>query len=148
MPWGKLVLWQNNTDTVISDESLTHSTFRHLAIANPRLAPYGIATQQALQALSLWNDLKNRLVRGENIAQTFQFVSSGNAELGFIAYSQVKQLDKDDSGSYWLVPQSLYSPIRQQAILLKENITARAFLSFMRTKNVLKIIRDSGYDTP
>ena len=92
--------------------------------------------------------LQDRLVRGENIGQTFQFVKSGNAELGFVAFAQVKQPGQAIEGSFWDVPQSLYSPIEQQAVLLKDNDAARAFLLFMRSDESLQIIRDFGYATP
>ncbi len=145
---GKLVLWTAETNETISGDTLKHKNFRHLAIANPKLAPYGIAAQQSLQSLGLWNKLKSQLVRGENIAQTLQYVSSGNAELGFLSLSQLKSENHNLSGSHWLVPQSLYIPIKQQLILLKDTQAARDFLTFMRSKKVLKIIRHYGYDTP
>lgn len=146
---GKLVLWSTMTGYVNPTGSvLKLGEFRHLAIANPRLAPYGKAARETLQALGLWDRLSGRLVRGENIGQTFQFVNSGNAELGFVAYSQVKYPGQPITGSFWKVPQTLYTPIEQQAVLLKDNEAARAFLSFVRSEEALKIIHDYGYDTP
>lgn len=146
---GKIVLWSPKAGYVDSaGKVLEQSEFRHLAIANPKLAPYGKAAQEVLQGRRLWNVLKGRLVRGENIGQTFQFVKSGNAELGLIAASQVKRPDHSIEGSFWDVPQSLYSPIEQQAVLLNDNQAARAFLAFVKSDEALDIIRGFGYDAP
>ena len=87
-------------------------------------------------------------MRGENVAQAFHFVKSGNAELGFVAYSQVKRPGRPIEGSLWEVPRSLYTPIEQQGILLVDNDAARGLLTFLRSDEALKIIRDHGYDTP
>ncbi len=146
---GRVVLWSPRPGYVDSGgRVLEGGKFRYLAIANPKLAPYGMAARDVLQARGLWDGLSGRIVRGENIAQTFQFVMSGNAELGFVAYSQVKRPDQPIKGSLWEVPQSLYAFIEQQAVLLKEGEAARAFLSFMRSDEALKIIHDYGYNTP
>ena len=146
---GKIILWSPKEGYVDSEARvLEKGSFRHLAIANPKLAPYGKAAQEVLLACGSWAALKNKIVRGENIAQTFQFVQSGNAQLGFVAYSQVKQSKHPVVGSFWEVPQSLYSPIAQQAVLLKEKDTARAFLKFVKSEESLKMIREFGYDTP
>ncbi|MCP4697475.1 MAG: molybdate ABC transporter substrate-binding protein [Gammaproteobacteria bacterium] len=145
---GKVVLWSSKMGYVDPKGSvLERGEFRHLAIANPKLAPYGKAAREVLQTLGLWERLSRRLVRGENIGQTFQFVHSGNAELGFVACSQAKCSNQPVKGSFWKVPQALYTPIEQQAVLLKDNEAARAFLSFMRSEEALKIIHDYGYDT-
>ena len=146
---GKIVLWSPNKDLVDANAKiLAEDKFRHLAIANPKLAPYGKAAQEVLQARGLWSQLQGRMVRGENIGQTFQFVKSGNAELGFVAYSQVKRPGQPVTGSLWAIPQSLYSPIAQQAVLLKDNETARKFLQFIRSNQALDIIEGYGYGTP
>ena len=146
---GKLVLWGPSTDHLDSDTGfLERGEFRHLAIANPKLAPYGKAAREVLQALSLWERLRARVVRGENISQTFQFVSSGNAEIGFVAYSQLKRPKDQIRGSFWTVPPDLYGPLKQQAVLLKDDEVARKFLSFLRSDEALSIIRAYGYDTP
>jgi molybdate transport system substrate-binding protein len=146
---GKVVLWSPRTGYVDPQAGiLERGEFHHLAIANPKFAPYGKAAEEVLQARGLWSRLSGRLVRGENIGQTFQFVNSGNAELGFVAYSQVKRPNLQIDGSLWEVPQALYTPIEQQAVLLKDNQAARDFLSFVRSDEALKIIRDYGYDTP
>jgi len=146
---GKLVLWSPTAGYVDRDgRVLERGEFRHLAIANPKLAPYGRAAEEVLLAMGLWDRFGRRLVRGENIGQAYQFVSSGNAELGFVAYSQVRRPGRAIEGSWWNVPQTLYTPIEQQAVLLKDGEAARAFLSFVRSDEALEIIRDYGYDTP
>jgi len=149
---GKLVLWSpvgNYVDT--RGDVLDRANFRYLTIANPKVAPYGLAAQQVLQARGHWDALNNgtsdaRLIRAENINQAYQFVHSKNAELGFVAYSQIKSLISDRVGSFWLVPQALYTPIEQQAVLLKDNDAARTFLAFLRTDKVQRIIQGYGYD--
>jgi molybdate transport system substrate-binding protein len=146
---GKLVLWSPGNGYVDPQANvLERGEFHHLAIANPKFAPYGKAAREVLQALGLWGRLSGRLVRGENIGQTFQFVNSGNAELGFVAYSQVQRPHQLIEGSFWKVPQALYTPIQQQAVLLKDKEAARGFLLFVRSDEALKVIRDYGYDTP
>lgn len=145
---GKLVLWSPKTDYVDPEGSvLKRGDFRFLAIANPKLAPYGKAAQEALEELGLWDGLTGKIVRGENITQAYQFVKSGNAELGFVAYSQVISPNRPTEGSHWEVSQALYTPIEQQAVLLKDSPTARAFLSYIQSNEALKIIREYGYDT-
>lgn len=146
---GKLVLWSPREGYVDDQGSILETEdFSHLAIANPRLAPYGKAAKEVLQARKLWDALKGRTVRGENIGQTFQFVKSGNAELGFVAWSQIRQPGKPVSGSFWDIPQQLYTPIRQQAVLLKRSKPAQAFASFVKSNTAQAIIRESGYDLP
>ncbi len=146
---GKLVLWSPRKGLVDSTGSvLRHGNFRYLAIANPRLAPYGRAAQEVLQTLGLWEALQGKMVRGENIGQAFQFIRSGNAELGFVALSQVKRPGGGIKGSWWEIPRKLYTPITQQAVLLKESEAARAFLGFVKSDAARKIIQSYGYDTP
>jgi len=146
---GKVILWSPDRETVDAQSKvLEQGAFRHLAIANPKLAPYGKAAQEVLLARGMWDKLKRNMVRGENIGQTFQFVKSGNAELGFVAYSQVKRPGEPVEGSWWEVPQALYTPIEQQAVLLKEKAAARAFMSFIQSDVALEIIRGYGYGTP
>ncbi len=143
---GKIVLWSPRPDFVGKNgQVLKTGGFRHIAIANPRLAPYGRAAKQILAGLGLWQSLRPRMVRGENIAQTFQFVKSGNAELGFVAVSQIKSPGFSGGGSIWTPPQSLYDPIAQQAVLLKENKIARAFLDFVKSREGRAIITKFGY---
>ena len=146
---GKLILWSSIDNYVDSKgEVLNKKDFRYLAIANPKLAPYGRSAEEALRSLKLWTNLKERLVQGENIAQTFQFISSGNAKLGFVAYSQIMNPGLSIDGSFWEVPQSIYKPIEQQAVLLKDSYIGREFLSFVKSDESLSIIYESGYDLP
>ncbi|MCP3869871.1 MAG: molybdate ABC transporter substrate-binding protein [Gammaproteobacteria bacterium] len=146
---GKLVLWSPREDYIDADgQVLDQGSFRYIAIANPRLAPYGKAARQVLQARGLWEKMRPITVRGENIGQTFQFVSSGNAELGFVAYSQIRNPDQKMGGSFWRVPQSLYTPIQQQAVLLKDSDPARSFLKFVKSEKSLAILKQYGYGVP
>lgn len=146
---GKIVLWSGQ-GMVVDDQGnvLSGGHFTHLAIANPKLAPYGKAAQEILNTLGLWSSLRGKLVRGENIGQTFQFVMSGNAELGFVALSQVLHLHNNKRGSYWIVPQRLYHPIAQQGVLLNGTPAARAFMVYLRESRARAIIRRGGYDVP
>ena len=149
---GKLVLWSAAPGVVDGNGNvLRTAAFRRLAIANPKLAPYGAAAQQAMERLGVWTRAQPRLVLGENIAQTLQFIASGNAELGFVALSQIQDEGKSPSGSHWPVPQPLYDPIRQDAVLLARasgNAAARAFMAFLRSAAARDLIRASGYDLP
>ena len=146
---GKLALWSPFNEYVDSDgQVLYNDDFRFIAIANPRIAPYGIASKETLTSMNLWQDMEEKLVRGENIAQTFQFAKSGNAKLGFVSYSQILSLNSSSEGSYWLVPQSMYQPIEQQAILLKDSSLGKDFLSFIKSDEALDIIKRNGYDLP
>ena len=146
---GRLVLWSVLENTIDSEgEIIAEGDFRYLAIANPKLAPYGKAAEEVIRAKGAWAAIQGRLVRGENIAQTFQFVSSGNAELGFVAFSQIVKLGEVVKGAYWSVPENLYSPIEQQAVLLTNNEVARAFLVYVKSDAGLEIIQSFGYGTP
>lgn len=146
---GKLALWSPFNEYVDSDGQVLYTDdFRFLAIANPKIAPYGVASKETLTSMNLWQDMEEKLVRGENIAQTFQFAKSGNAKLGFVSYSQILSLNSSSEGSYWLVPQSMYQPIEQQAILLKDSSLGKDFLSFIKSDEALDIIKRNGYDLP
>ncbi|PIV81195.1 molybdate ABC transporter substrate-binding protein [bacterium CG17_big_fil_post_rev_8_21_14_2_50_64_8] len=146
---GKIVLWSPDKDLVDPDGAVPSSDrFRHLAIANPGLAPYGEAAQQVLQSQGLWDKLADRIVRGENIGQTYQFVQSGNAELGFVASAQLIDEQGRMPGSWWDPPQDSYTPIAQQAVLLREGPAARAFLDYMRSGAARKIITHYRYGAP
>ncbi|BAO45610.1 molybdate ABC transporter substrate-binding protein [Thiolapillus brandeum] len=146
---GRLVLWSPTPGLVDDGEKiLRQGSFRHLAVANPRLAPYGLAARQALESLGLWQSLQDRLVRGENIGQTFQFVKTGNAELGLVAASQVLRDGMPVQGSYWLLPADLHEPIEQQAVLLKNQVHAREFLEFVAGEAGRAIILANGYEVP
>jgi molybdate transport system substrate-binding protein len=146
---GRLVLWSPLPDFVdAGGEILRMDAFRHLAIANPRLAPYGEAARQVLENLGLRDRLEPRLVRGENIGQAFQFVRSGNADLGFVADSQLVSSGLTGAGSTWIVPSSLYEPIVQQAVQLTPGEPVRSFLEFVTSGTGRQIIRKHGYDLP
>ncbi len=146
---GKVVLWSPKPGYVDpAGKVLETGAFRYLAVANPRLAPYGRAAREILRRRGLWVRLRDRMVRGENIGQTFQFVKSGNAELGFVAYAQVKRPEKPVEGSLWIPPQSLYESIEQQAVLLKDTPAARAFLAFLASGEARNIIQGYGYGIP
>ncbi len=143
---GRVVLWSPKPAYVDAEgRVLEQGQFRHLAIANPKLAPYGRAAREVLQSYGLWDRYTDRMVRGENIGQAFHFVRSGNAELGLVAYSQVKRPGQPVAGSIWIVPQTLYAPIEQQAVLLLDTDAARSFLSFVKRKAAQEIIRGFGY---
>lgn len=146
---GTLVLWSSKPDYVDNEGVILHrGGFQHLAIANPRLAPYGKAAREVMEAKGVWERLSSQTVRGENIGQTFQFVKSGNAELGFIAWSQIQKSGGEVSGSYWMIPSRLHSPIRQQAVQISASAIARDFLAFTQSPEVKAIIRQFGYNTP
>ena len=146
---GKLALWSPIKGLVDSEGQILYDKdFRFLAIANPKIAPYGIATKETLVSMKLWQDMNEKLVRGENIAQAFQFISSGNAELGFVSFSQLMNPNFSVRGSFWEVPQSLYNPIEQQAVLLTDSSLGRDFMLFVQTDKALNIISKFGYDLP
>lgn len=146
---GQLTLWSKDADRIDDGvEVLRAGDFRHLAIANPRVAPYGQAAVDVLTRLELMDTLKPRLVRGENIEQTFQFVITGNAELGFVARSQLAQSVWGGNGSRWDVPAEFHAPIDQQAVLIEDDATARAFLEFLRSDTGREIIGVHGYGLP
>jgi molybdate transport system substrate-binding protein len=150
---GRLVLWSAQPGFVDAQGAVlgSSSAFRHLAIANPKVAPYGAAALQVLKARGLADALRPRLVTGESIAQVYQFVSTGNAELGFVALSQVAEPGKPPTGSFWLVPQSLYGEIKQDAVLLKhgdKNPAAIALLAYLKSEPAQRLIRDFGYAAP
>ena len=146
---GKLVLWSPRPGFVDPrGEVLRRGGFRRLAIANPQLAPYGQAAREVLAAWGLLERLDSRLVRGENVGQAFQFVRTGNAELGLLAWSQLKRDNRPVEGSWWLVPADLHAPIEQQAVLLRDSAAGRAFMSFVRGDEAARMIRAHGYETP
>ncbi|MFZ3036017.1 MAG: molybdate ABC transporter substrate-binding protein [Rugosibacter sp.] len=150
---GKLALWSAKEAVVDSNgDILKRGDFEHLAVANPRLAPYGAAGVQALQALGVYDAIAPKLVQGENIAQTYQFIATGNALLGFVALSQVIGEDgKAKSGSAWIVPQKYYTPIRQDAVLLdkgRDKTAAVELLKFLKTPYAARIIQSYGYGLP
>ena|GEM_PF-83701 len=143
---GKLVLWGTEFESAaLTQRALESGKFNTLAMANPRLAPYGQAALESLQAMGIWNALENqagRVVRGENVAQAFQFVATGNAELGFVALSQVLS---SGERAYWLVPEQYYQPIVQQLIVLRENDASLALMRFLESDRAQEIIIHAGY---
>lgn len=142
---GKLVLWSRSPGVVTGEATLKTASFAKLSICNPAAAPYGLAAVEAMKALNLYEDLKPKLVEGATITQAYQFVETGNAEIGFVALSQ---LTGRDAGSRWVVPQELYNPIRQDAVLLKTaagNEAASAFIAFLRGPEARAIIDKYGY---
>ncbi len=145
---GQLVLWSADANMIRDDAILDSGAFRHLAMANPKLAPYGLAAREFLQATGRAKRLKPRLIFAENISQTYQFVASGNAELGFVAWSQLKRPGHKISGSWWRIPKNSYAPIKQQALLLNNNPAARGFLRFVQSDQGRAIIQSFGYLLP
>lgn len=145
---GNLVLWSLKRGEVKGEKSLKQLNEGKLAIANPKTAPYGRAARQTLEHLGHWKKLQPHLVRGENIAQTLQFVATENARLGFVAKSQLTDPRLKSKGSRWEVPADMHEPILQQAILLKkgfDNSYAKQFLKYMHGSVAKKIIRKYGY---
>lgn len=147
---GRLALWSRQPGLVDGQgEVLRKGAFMHIAIANPALAPYGAAASETLDKLGLLSALRPRMVQGENIAQTYQFVATGNAELGFVALSQVMSKGKISKGSAWLVPLSLHAPIRQDAVVLgtgRDKPAALALAAYLKSEKARAIIRAYGYD--
>ncbi len=146
---GSLVLWSAKADYLDgSDAVLKQGQFKHLAIANPKAAPYGLAATQVLDKLGLRAVLQSKLVEGQSITQALQFVSTGNAELGFVALSQVYKDGQLSSGSAWIVPEELYEPIRQDAVLLNKgehNPAASALVEYLQGPRAAAIIKSYGY---
>ena len=147
---GKVVLWSTRAGYVDGQgEVLKKGDFRHIAVANPKLAPYGAAAIEVMTRLGVLAALEPKMVLGENISQTQQFVASGNAELGFVALSQVTVDGRPAEGSMWLVPAALHSPIRQDAVLLvtgRGRPAAEQLLGFLRGEKARAIISSFGYD--
>jgi len=146
---GRLVLWSPNADLVKGEETLHSKKFKRLAIANPKTAPYGLAAMQAMQKLDLWESIQPKLVMGENLGQTMGFIESGNADLGFVALSQVLDQKIKGQGSRWDVPNHLHEPIKQDVILLtkgKDNTAAKALMDFMGGPQAKKILERYGYE--
>jgi molybdate transport system substrate-binding protein len=147
---GSLVLWSAKDGFVdAKGEVLRGGQFNKLAIANPKLAPYGKAAEEVLAGMGLSDAVSRKLVQGENIAQTYQFAMSGNAELAFVALSQVMKDGKITGGSAWVVPGKLHTPIRQDAIILtlgKDNPAAKALTAYLKGDKARAIIRSYGYE--
>ncbi|MDH5642378.1 MAG: molybdate ABC transporter substrate-binding protein, partial [Nitrospira sp.] len=146
---GRLALWSPDAAFITGEETLKHAAFKHLAIANPKTAPYGTAAMQTLQKLGLWDAVRLRLVMGENQGQTMGFIESGSAELGFVALSQIMQRALKIRGSHWIVPADFHAPIRQDAILLvkgKDNRAALALMEFIKGPRARAMIIRYGYE--
>jgi molybdate transport system substrate-binding protein len=147
---GTLVLWSAQAGFVdAKGDVLKKGSFNKLALANPKLAPYGKAAVEVLTGMGLLDSVTSKFVLGENIAQTWQFASTGNAELGFVALSQVMKDGKIASGSGWIVPAKLHTPIRQDAVILtagKGNPAAEALARYLKSDKAKAIIRGYGYD--
>jgi molybdate transport system substrate-binding protein len=147
---GRLVLWSAQPGVVDAQgEVLRSGRFEHLALADPRLAPYGAAAVQTLKSLGLLDALQPKFVQGENISQAYQFVATGNAALGFVALSQVQSEGRIARGSAWIVPAALHAPLRQDAVLLnpgKDKPAALALLAYLRGDKARAIIRSFGYE--
>lgn len=146
---GRLALW--SADPALIDDQgmvLRNGDFTHLAIANPATAPYGTAAVEVMKALGVYTSISPKIVQGESIIQTYQFAASGNAELGFVALSQVLEAP---GGSYWRVPENLHAPILQDAVLLKageQNRFAAGFLAYLKSPQAIRIIEKRGYAQP
>jgi molybdate transport system substrate-binding protein len=147
---GKLMLWSADPKLVdAKGDVLKKGNFKHLALANPKIASYGTAAVEAMTKMGMLNELQSRFVQGENISQTYQFISSGNAELGFVALSQISKEGKIETGSAWAVPANLYNPIRQDAVVLtkgKDKPAATALLAYLHGPKAQRIVRTFGYE--
>lgn len=147
---GALALWSTKPGFANDDARLKSGDFNKLALANPKLAPYGAAAVEVLESLKLKQATEPKWVMGENIAQTYQFVGSGNADLGFVALSQIMDKGKMQEGSSWIIPAELHSPIRQDAVLLKsakDSAGAKTLLAYLRSEEAQAIIHSYGYTT-
>lgn len=149
---GKLALWSRSPAVAAADgpATLRAGPFRHLAIANPALSPYGVAAREVMQATGTWQVLQPRLVMGENIGQTHSMVASGAAEVGFVALSAVQSPRAPAGGSFWVVPPSLHAPLQQEAVLLnpgRNSAAAREWLTFLQTAPARQLIQSYGYGT-
>jgi molybdate transport system substrate-binding protein len=146
---GTLALWSAKDGYVDSQgKVLSDNQYQHLAIANPKAAPYGLAATQVLARLGLTDQVKAKIVEGQNITQAYQFVSTGNAELGFVALSQVYKNGKVSGGSAWIVPGDMHDPIKQDAVILnkgKDNPAAKALVDYLKGPKAAAVIKSYGY---
>lgn len=149
---GKLVLWSAQPGFVDGKGAvLSKDSYNKIAYADPKLAPYGLAAQETMQKMKLWDKVQGKLVTGESITQTYQFAATGNAELAFIALSQITKDGKVTEGSWWMVPAEMYTPIKQSAVQLsgaKDPAAAKAFMTFLKSEKAQAIIRGFGYGLP
>ncbi|MEJ3662301.1 molybdate ABC transporter substrate-binding protein [Pseudomonas fragi] len=146
---GTLAMWSAKDGYIDgTDKVLLANQFKHLSIANPKAAPYGLAATQVLAKLGLTDKVKAKIVEGQNITQAYQFVSTGNAELGFVALSQIYKDGKVSEGSAWIVPEAMHDPIRQDAVILKKgehNPAAQALAEYLKGPKATAIIKSYGY---
>jgi molybdate transport system substrate-binding protein len=146
---GTLALWSAKEGYVdAKGKVLADNQYQHLSIANPKAAPYGLAATQVLAKQGLTDKVKDKIVEGQNITQAFQFVSTGNAELGFVALSQIYKDGKITSGSAWIVPANLHDPIKQDAVILnkgKDNPAAKALVDYLKGPKAAAVIKSYGY---
>jgi len=147
---GQLALWSANVHTIRDDvrSTVLNSGINALAIANPALAPYGAASREALQSLDIWEDVRDRIVMGENVGQAHALVATGNAEVGIVALSLMLNRDNRFVGDYLEIPRDLHTSLRQDAVLLRHgeaNIAAKAFLRFMQSEETQVMLLASGY---
>ncbi|MCY0106982.1 molybdate ABC transporter substrate-binding protein [Pseudomonas monsensis] len=146
---GTLALWSAKEGYVdAKGDVLKKNEYQHLSIANPKAAPYGLAATQVLEKLKLTEATKAKIVEGQNITQAYQFVSTGNAELGFVALSQIYKDGKVSSGSAWIVPASLHDPIKQDAVILnkgKDSAAAKALVEYLKGPKAAAVIKSYGY---
>lgn len=149
---GKLVLWSAQPNLV--DEKgkvLSKGNFNRLAIANPRYSPYGVAAKETLEKLTMWNSIQEKLSKGDDLMQTYQFAATENVDLAFIALSQIMRNGKVTKSSWWLVPDDFHKPISQSAVMLsgsKEQEAAKSFLTFLKSEKAAAVMRSFGYETP
>jgi molybdate transport system substrate-binding protein len=150
---GRLVLWSLKNNFVDNlGEILLSDKYTKIALANPKLAPYGRAAMELLNNMQLksskFSNINEKIVRGENISHTFHLVASGSAEIGFVALSQLKDMGETITGSFWIVPELKHKPIEQHAIVLNNNEAVTAFVSFMQSEKGKKLIENFGYQVP
>ena len=147
---GTLALWSAKEGYVdAKGDVLKKNAYQHLSIANPKAAPYGLAATQVLAKEGLTDKVKDKIVEGQNISQAYQFISTGNAELGFVALSQIYKDGKISSGSAWIVPASLHDPIKQDAVILnkgKDNPAAKALVDYLKGPKAAAVIKSYGYE--
>lgn len=146
---GTLALWSARDGYVdAKGKVLSDNEYQHLSIANPKAAPYGLAATQVLSRLGLTDKVKGKIVEGQNITQAFQFVSTGNAELGFVALSQIYKDGKVTGGSAWIVPAEMHDPIKQDAVILnkgRDNPAAQALIDYLKGPKAAAVIKSYGY---
>jgi len=146
---GRLILWAPGEQAIDDPAGLLGAgRFRRLAVANPRLAPYGRAAQQVLEGWQLWQPLQPKIVRGENVGQAYQFVATGNAELGLVALSQLLAHPGGPRGAYRILPEGLHTPILQEALMLRRSEAAEAFLDYLKGEAAAALLREAGYGVP